>query len=169
MLHLQAWVKVWPHLSLALSLNTGSPQGCVPSLLLSPSTHMTAPSPTQATPSWSSRTTWQWLGSSQGKMSLHIEVRWKNSLWCCNNKLVHHITKTKEITMDFRRNRSDPQLIYINKECVERISQDSWIMSTTALIMKAQQWLHFLRLMKNNTVANRAGPEYPVVVLVSKY
>lgn len=65
--------------------------------------------------------------------------------------------------MDFRKSRTDPRPIYINGDCMERVSvfrflslhleEDlSWKANTTALVNKAQQRLHFLRILKKNNM-----------------
>ncbi|XP_072771052.1 uncharacterized protein [Nerophis lumbriciformis] len=67
-------------------------------------------------------------------------------------------SKTREIIVDFRRSSTDPAPLYINGERVERvhtfrylgvhISNDfSWTVNTTSIIKKAQQRLHFLRVL----------------------
>ncbi|KAL2088252.1 hypothetical protein ACEWY4_015151 [Coilia grayii] len=73
--------------------------------------------------------------------------------------LALNIAKTKELILDFRRNKVAPAPLYINGESVERvetfkflgvhISADlSWSANTTALVKKAQQRLHFLRVLR---------------------
>lgn len=71
--------------------------------------------------------------------------------------------KTKEIILDFRKNKADHAPLYINGVCVERvqnfrflgtiISADlSWTANTTATVKKAQQRLHFLRILRKNNL-----------------
>lgn len=78
--------------------------------------------------------------------------------------MVLNTAKTKEITVDFRRNSTDPQPIYINGDCVERVSNFqflglyldddlTWKTNTTMLVKKAQQRLQFLRVLKSNGLA----------------
>lgn len=66
----------------------------------------------------------------------------------------------QEIIMD------DPQPIYINGDCVERVSvfrilslhleEDlSWKANATALVKKAQQRLHFQRILKKNNMEEK--------------
>ncbi len=72
-------------------------------------------------------------------------------------------SKTKELILDFRRHRTEPAPLYINIYCVERvhtfkflgvhISNDmSWSANTSATIIKAQQRLHFLRVLRKNSL-----------------
>lgn len=80
-------------------------------------------------------------------------------LWCTDNNLALNTLKTKEIIVDFRRNRPDTLPTYINGVCVENVSDFkylglhldhniSWKTNTIALVKKAQQRLHFLRVLK---------------------
>ena len=68
--------------------------------------------------------------------------------------------------MDFRRHRADPASLHINGDCVERvstfkflgthISEDiSWSANTSAVVKKAQQRLHFLRVLKRNKLEEK--------------
>ena len=77
----------------------------------------------------------------------------KLAAWCSENNLALNTKKTKELIVDFRKHINDLALLYINGECVKRvqtfrfllISADiSWTDNITAVIMKAQQQLHFL-------------------------
>ncbi len=72
-------------------------------------------------------------------------------------------SKTKELFLDFRRCRTEPAPLFINGDCVERvhtfkflgvhISNDmSWSANTSATIKKAQQRLHFLRVLRKNNL-----------------
>lgn len=75
--------------------------------------------------------------------------------WCSKNNRALNTKKTKEIIEDFRRNSIDLALLYINIKRVERvrgslgglISTDIlWADNNTAVIKRAQQQLHFLRV-----------------------
>ncbi|XP_063343376.2 uncharacterized protein LOC134636998 [Pelmatolapia mariae] len=79
--------------------------------------------------------------------------------WCADNNLDLSITKTKEPVVDFRRRKSELQPISINRECVERVSSFiflgvhidtdlQWSSSTSVVLKKAQQRLHFLRSLR---------------------
>ncbi|KAK0143197.1 hypothetical protein N1851_018690 [Merluccius polli] len=83
----------------------------------------------------------------------------KLAAWCSENNLALNTKKTKKIIVDFRKHSTDPAPLYINGECVERahtfrflsvlISADiSWSENITAVIKKAQQRLHFLRVLR---------------------
>lgn len=79
------------------------------------------------------------------------------------NNLALNTTKTKELIFDFRKNSADPAPLSINGEDVERvgsfkflgtlISADlSWAANTTAVIRKGQRRLHFLRMLRKNSL-----------------
>lgn len=82
------------------------------------------------------------------------------------NNLSLNPSKTKELYMDFSRNKPAPAPLYINGVCVQRvshfkflgahISEDlSWSVNTTAAVKKAQQRLHFLRVLKRNNLEEK--------------
>jgi len=85
---------------------------------------------------------------------------------CSDNNLALNTAKTKEIIMDFRRNRTEPLPLYINGERLERAHTFrflrvqipyglSWTHNTTAVIKKAQQCLHFLRVLRRNNMDSK--------------
>lgn len=87
------------------------------------------------------------------------------STWCAANNLALNTTKTKEI-LDFRKNRVDPSPLTINGDSVERvrtftflgttISADlSWSANTKPVVKKAQQRLHFLRVLRKNNIKQK--------------
>lgn len=77
------------------------------------------------------------------------------------NNLTLNIDKTKELVIDFRTHGAELAPLHVNGIRVERvssfkflgvqISEDlTWTANTTALVKKAQQWMHFLRLPRKN-------------------
>ncbi len=96
-----------------------------------------------------------WWGSSLGGKSPPTGMRWSNCL--CGVHL--NTTKTKELIIDFKRTKTDIQPLFISGDCVERVSdfcflgvhmEDNltWSVNTTIIIKKAQQRLHFLRILR---------------------
>ena len=86
--------------------------------------------------------------------------------WCKQNNLTLNVKKTKEIIVDFRRQKANPQPLIINGEEVERtscfkflgvmLSEDlKWEMNTIATVKKSQQWLYFLRTLKRNNLSHK--------------
>uniref|UniRef100_A0A669E0D3 Reverse transcriptase domain-containing protein n=1 Tax=Oreochromis niloticus TaxID=8128 RepID=A0A669E0D3_ORENI len=153
-------VRVGPHLSSALSLNTGSPQGCVLSpLLYTLYTHdCVSTHPDNAVIKFADDTTVVGLISGGDETAYRAEVQ-RLSEWCVDNNLDLNTTKTKELVVDFRRRKSELQPVSINGECVERVSSFKflgvhidtdlqWSSNTSAVLKKAQQRLHFLRILR---------------------
>lgn len=105
------------------------------------------------------------LISGDDESAYRDEVQ-KLEVWCSENNLSLNTSKTKELIMDFRRRRTEPAPLYINGACVERvnafkflgmhISNDlSWSANTSAVIKKAQQRLHFLRVLRKNNLESK--------------
>ncbi|MCP4487325.1 MAG: DUF1891 domain-containing protein [Gammaproteobacteria bacterium] len=153
-------VKLGQHLSSIRTLSTGSPQGCVLSpLFYSLYTFDCSPiHPENIIVKFADDTTVVGLITEGNEEAYRDEVL-KLEEWCAYNNLALNTSKTKELILDFRRNRDDPAPLYINGELVERvdsfkflgvhISADlSWSNNTSALVKKAQQRLHFLRVLK---------------------
>ncbi|XP_028299247.1 thymidylate kinase isoform X1 [Gouania willdenowi] len=155
-------VRLGPHHSSTITLSTGSPQGCVLSPLLyalytydCSSTH-----PTNRIIKYADDTTVVGLIRGEDETAYRAEVE-ELSRWCSANNLTLNIQKTKELIMDFRKIRQDHTPLLINGEQVEtvttfrflgtHISADhSWTENIRALVKKAQQRLHFLRVLRKN-------------------
>lgn len=141
-------VKVGAHFSPALCLNTGSPQGCVlSSLLFTLYTYdCTLTYTSKTVVKFADDTTVVGLITGRDEAAYREEVE-KLSLWCEKNNLTFNTTT---LGVDFRRKRPDPQPIYINGDCVERVSNFKflglqldddlcWKTNTSALLKKAQK------------------------------
>ncbi len=148
-------------------LSTGSPQGCVLSpILYSLYTHDCRPVHHQNNIiKFADDITVVGLISKGDEAAYRNEIL-RLSERCSANNLTLNTTKTKEIILDFRRHRANPAPLYINGDCVERvqtfkflgtiISADlKWSANTTAVIKKAQQRLHFLRVLKKNNLKEK--------------
>lgn len=96
---------------------------------------------------------------TEGNEAAYRDEVLRLSEWCAYNNLALNISKTKELILDFRRNKAAPAPLYINGESVVQvesfkflgvhISADlSWTANTSALVKKAQQRLHFLRVLR---------------------
>lgn len=83
------------------------------------------------------------------------------------NNLTLNTIKTKELITDFGKNRDDPAPLFIRGESVEIVtsfqflgthtSADlSWTSNITVIVKKAQQQLHFLRVLKKNHLVRKS-------------
>lgn len=83
--------------------------------------------------------------------------------WCIRNNLELNSTKTKEMVFDFRKQSGDHTPLTISTPHKKRvvsfkflgtyryIPKDlTWSASTTTLVKKAQQRLHFLQVLRRN-------------------
>lgn len=79
--------------------------------------------------------------------------------WCDQNNLELNVSKTKEMTIDFRKTQSDLEPLEIKGKSVETVkdfkflglvlSNDlKWEKNTEKIVKKAQQRLYFLRRLK---------------------
>ncbi|KAK0139829.1 putative RNA-directed DNA polymerase from transposon BS [Merluccius polli] len=157
-------VRLGPHHSSTITLSTGSPQGCVLSpLLYALYTHDCSPAhPTNRIIKYADDTTVVGLICNGDETVYRAEVR-KLLSWGSDNNLTLNVHKTKELIMDFRKIRQDHTPLLINGEQVEtvntfrflgtHISADhSWTHNIGVLVKKAQQRLHFLRVLRKNNL-----------------
>ena len=159
-------VRVGHHTSTALSLSTGSPQGCVLSpLLYSLYTHDCSPAHHSNTMvKFADDTTVVGLISRGGDEAAYRDEVGQLSTWCKANNLLLNTSKTKELIIDFRRKKTEITPLFINGESVERVAdfrflgvhiEDSlsWSVNTSELLKKSQQRLFFLRILRRNNIA----------------
>ncbi|KAK3549138.1 hypothetical protein QTP70_033341 [Hemibagrus guttatus] len=90
----------------------------------------------------------------------HREEIQSLSAWCSTNNLTLDATKTKELIVDFwKSNSSRHSPVYINGSEVEHVSSFTFLginisedlsrhQKASALVLKAQQHLYFLRRLK---------------------
>ncbi|XP_077599374.1 UBAP1-MVB12-associated (UMA)-domain containing protein 1 isoform X1 [Stigmatopora nigra] len=155
-------VRMGPHLSSSITLNTGSPQGCVLSpLLYSLYTYDCTPAhQSNSIIKFADDTTVIGLISGGDESAYRDEVD-KLSSWCSANNLTLNTAKTKEIILDFRKRSTDLAPLLINGVCVDRVQSFkflgvhvtdrlSWSTNTTVLVKKAQKRLHFLRVLRRD-------------------
>ncbi|KAK3566942.1 hypothetical protein QTP86_006760 [Hemibagrus guttatus] len=152
--------------STTITLNTGVPQGCVLNpFLYSLFTHNCRPVYGSNSIKFADDTTVIGLISDNNETAYRAEVQHLVA-WCADNNLLLNTSKTKELIVDFRREKGrmhDP--IHINGMAVERvssfkflgthISEDlSWTTNTSSLVKKAHQCLFYLNTLKKNHLSS---------------
>ncbi|TKS65503.1 RNA-directed DNA polymerase from mobile element jockey [Collichthys lucidus] len=153
--------------STTVTLNTGVPQGCVLSpFLYSLFTHDCRPAHgSNSIIKFADDTTVIGLITNNDETAYREEVQHLTT-WCADNNLLLNTSKTKELIVDFRKERrSTHDPIHMNGMAVERvssfkflgthISEDlSWTTNTSSLVKKAHQRLFFLRTLKKNHLSS---------------
>ncbi|KAF7650741.1 hypothetical protein LDENG_00121410 [Lucifuga dentata] len=155
-------VKLGPHLSTTIMVSTGSPQGCVlsPTLYSLYTYDCTPAHPTNTIIKFADDTTVVGLISGGDESAYRDEVQ-RLVRWCSVNNLSLNTKKNKEFIIDFRKCCTDPLPLFINGDRVERVESFkflsihisvnlTWSVNTLAAVKKAQQRMHFLRLLKRN-------------------
>uniref|UniRef100_A0A3P9MZN2 Reverse transcriptase domain-containing protein n=1 Tax=Poecilia reticulata TaxID=8081 RepID=A0A3P9MZN2_POERE len=163
----QQRVRVGQHTSTALSLSTGSPQGCVlsPLLYCLYTYDCTSAHHSNTIIKFADDTTVVGLISGGDESAYRDEVE-RLSVWCRENNLLLNSTKTKELIIDYRRKRTDIKPLHIGGKCVERVADFrflgvhieqglTWNVNTFELIKKAQQRLYFLRVLRKNNIKEK--------------
>lgn len=98
---------------------------------------------------------------SEGDESAYQDEVQQLFKWCKDNNLALNTTKTKELIIDFRKNKTAVQPLLINGDYVERVTvfrclgvyikEDiTWTANTKELVKKAQQRLYFLRVLRKH-------------------
>ncbi|KAK0146238.1 RNA-directed DNA polymerase from mobile element jockey [Merluccius polli] len=149
--------------STTLILNTGAPQGCVLSpFLYSLFTHDCKPKyGSNSIIKFADDTTVIGLITNNDESDYRAEVQ-HLAVWCADNNLLLNTSKTKELIVDFRKEKGETHNpIQINGMAVERVSSFkflgthisenlTWAINTSSLVKKANQRLFFLRTLKKN-------------------
>ena len=149
----QQSVRVGQNISSVIILSTGSPQGCVLSLLLF--TLMTHDCVPRATASdivkFANDRTLVSLIRDDCDLAYSEEVEQLVG-WYSKNNLILNVDKTKEIIVDFRKKQPSHTPLLINNTAVVVVSSTNnlglhitdnltWSVNTAALVKKAQQLL----------------------------
>ena len=115
-------VRVANNTSATLILNTGAPQGCVISpLLCSLFTHdCTVRHDSNTIIKFADDTTVVDLITDNDETAYREEVR-DLAVWCQDNNLSLNMIKTKEMIVDYRKNRTEHAPILIDVAAVEQV------------------------------------------------
>ena len=153
-------VRVGTTYSASIVLNTEAPQGCCLSpLLYSLYTYdCIAKHPTNSIVKFADDTTVIGLIDGNNKTAYRDEVR-NLIMWCRRNNLSLNVGQSKELIIDFKKNKPTHTPVYINNSPVEivntfkflgiHISDSlSWSFHISCAIKKAHQRLYFLRCLK---------------------
>jgi hypothetical protein len=112
------------------------------------------------------------VGLTKNDESDHREEVSELALWYCDDNLSLNVSKTKELIVDFRKQRREHAPIHINGTAVEsvmiykflgiHITEDlSWTNTTTiTLVKRAQPRLYFLRWLKKFGILPRVLYKY---------
>ena len=160
-------VRIGKMFSGSLTLNTGAPQGCVLSPLLFTlfTNDCVSIHDSVIMIKFSDDTTLEGL-INNGDENEYREAVDHLVDWCNANNLELNVSKTKEIIIDFRRNKTPVTPLSINGELVEQvenfkflgttISHDlKWDKHVEGSIKKANQRIFFLRQLKKFDVSQR--------------
>ena len=153
-------VRAGEHESSSLTLNVGTPQGCVlsPSLYSLFTNDCVSNEDSVKVIKFADDTTLEGLIEDNDESMYRDEVR-RLEQWCGDNNLELNVEKTKEVVIDMRKNKSTHEPLMINNQEVELIdsfkflgttisSSLSWEEHCAITHRKAQQRLHFLRQLK---------------------
>ena len=141
--------------------NTGAPQGCVlsPFLYTLYTNDCRSVDPSTQYVRFSDDTAMLALLSDFASYQSYVSSVVRFSSWCSNNFLHLNVSKTKEMCIDFRRNRTVNSPIVINGELVEQVDSFKYLgvildeklsftKHVTAVQKKSQQRLHVLRKLR---------------------
>ena len=160
-------VKCNGRLSSSLTLNTGAPQGCClsPFLFTLFTNDCVSNHNSVLVVKFSDDTTVSGLITDADESVYRGEVE-RLVGWCDANNLMLNVSKTKELVVDFRSNKTSIRPLDINGQIVEIVqsfrflgsimaSSLKWEDNVTTIRKKAQQRLYFLRQLRKFKVSQQ--------------
>ena len=156
------YVKIDDKTSSTLTINTGSPQGCVLSALLFIlyTNHLTSQTKNCHIIKYADDTAIVGLISNNNEDEYFKEIQDCKS-WCDNNNLLLNAKKTKELIIDFRKKRQLTQAdVTIDNNKVDKVesfkylgttidNKLTWSEHNNSNMSKFQQRLYFVRFLKS--------------------
>ena len=153
-------VRVNGSISSPVTINTGAPQGCV----LSPFLFTLFTNDCVSADQSVRLITFSDDATLIGCIENADETAYKEEVqrmvdWCGKNNLVLNVSKTCEMTIDFRKHKNPMCQLLIDNTVVKQvdsftflgstISSDlSWVNNTASMVKKGQQRMYFLRQLK---------------------
>ena len=173
-------VKIGNNISSTLVLNTGAPQGCVLSpYLYSLYTHdCVSTHDSIVLLKFADDTTIEGLIENSNEIPYRNQVD-KLVSWCSENNLELNVSKTKEMVIDFRRSKPEPEPLVINGKHVEIVDcfkflgttiahNLKWDKNIASIIKKAQQRLYFLRQLNKFGICKEVMVQFYRAVIESQ-
>ena len=165
LLHRPQVVKLGKLVSSSITVNTGTPQGCPlsPKLYSIFTYDCKADIPNNLIIKFADDTTVTGFINNNNENNYRDQVHAIVN-WCDGNNLKLNVSKTKEMVIDFRRNKTDLVPLMINNTTVEQVNSFkflgtfvtndlSWNMNCLKLLTKARQRMYFLRKLKSFNVS----------------
>ena len=157
-------VKIGNIFSGSITLNTGTPQGCPmsPKLYSIFTYDCKTDVPNNLLIKFADDTTISGFINHNNETDYRKQIV-NISTWCKCNNLLLNVSKTKEMIIDFRKNKTPIDPVYINDTPVDQVTSFkflgslvthdmSWDLNCKTLLMKAKQRLYFLRKLKSFNV-----------------
>ena len=165
-------VRVGNQMSDKIILSTGAPQGCVLSPLLFTlfTNDFRSTDQSVIVIKFSDDTTMEGL-ITNGDETVYREEVDKMVAWCSTNNLELNVSKTKEMIIDFRRNKTPISALSLKGQVVEQVDSFKflgvhisntidWDVNTTSACKKAQQRLYFLRQLKKFRISTAVMTQF---------
>ena len=157
-------VKIGNNISSSITLNTGTPQGCPmsPKLYSIFTYDCKAVLPNTIVIKYADDTTVSGLITNSDESNYRRQIETITN-WCDDNNLILNVSKTKELIVDFRTNKTPMEPLLINDTPVDTVTTFkflgtyvtndlTWGFNSDNILLKARQRLYFLRKLNSYCV-----------------